>query len=314
MRFRPLGKTGLSVSELALGTWGLSGDAYGPVPEAEQDKVIDRARALGITLFETADTYGQGAMERRLGKRLPPSDTARIVTKIGTDRSEPMARKRFDAAFLRESFEKSRERLEREIVDVVLLHNPVVQTVEAGEATAVLSELKAKGSIRAWGVSAGSVEVARAAIAKQADVISVAYNAFFSSDLKALHDDVQKSGVGVLARSVLAHGLLCGYWSLHKEFPGGDHRRDRWTSDELGRRVQQVGALRPLVGGAVYTMRAAALRYALANTDVSSVLLGPKDCMQLDQLVREGGKEPPYLTDDQLTGLANRLVDLGVRA
>lgn len=314
MRFRPLGKTGLSVSELALGTWGLSGDAYGPVPEAEQDKVIDRSHALGITLFETADTYGHGAMEKRLGERLPASDAVRIATKIGTDRSAAVVRKRFDAAFLREAFEKSRERLKREVVDIVLLHNPVVSTVERGEATAVLAELKEKGSIRAWGVSAGSTEVARAAIAKHADVISVAYNVFFSSDLKALHDDVQKSGVGVLARSALAHGLLCGYWSLHKEFPPGDHRRDRWTPDELRRRVQQLGAVRSLVGGVVYTMRSAALRFALANTDVSSVVIGPKDSMQLDQLVREGGKEPPYLTEEQLTGLSNRLMDLGVRA
>ena len=69
MRRRPLGKTGLSVTELSLGTWGLSGDGYGPVAESEQDKVIDRARALGVNLFETADGYAGGAMERRLGER-----------------------------------------------------------------------------------------------------------------------------------------------------------------------------------------------------------------------------------------------------
>ena len=70
MRRRPLGNTGMKVTELCLGTWGLSGDGYGPVNEAEQDRVIDRARALGIRLFETADSYAHGAMERRLGERL----------------------------------------------------------------------------------------------------------------------------------------------------------------------------------------------------------------------------------------------------
>ena len=313
MRFRPLGKTGLSVSELALGTWALSGDAYGPVAATEQDKVIERAHALGITLFETADTYGHGVMEERFGQRLPVSDSVHIVTKLGTDRESSPRKKRFDVQYLRGAFDKSCERLRRDVVDVVLLHNPVVATVERGDATGLLEELKAAGKIRAWGVSVGSVEVAKAALAKGADVLSLAYNAFFSGDLRSLHDDVAKSGVGILAHSVLAHGLLCGYWSLHKEFPVGDHRADRWTPDELRRRVQQLSALRTVVGGVVYTMRSAALRFALSNLDVSSLLLGPKNSIQLDQLVREGTAEPPYLTEDQLGSLAFRLQQSGVK-
>ena len=81
MRTRPLGRTALQVSELALGTWGLCGDAYVPVPEFEQDKVIDRACALGITFFETADVYGVGRMEQRLGERLATNEAVRIATK-----------------------------------------------------------------------------------------------------------------------------------------------------------------------------------------------------------------------------------------
>src|SRR5690606_39054510 len=83
MRLRPLGKTSISVSELALGTWGLSGDGYGAVPDAEQDRVIERARALGVTTFETADCYAAGDMERRLGKLLPDDGKTVVITKIG---------------------------------------------------------------------------------------------------------------------------------------------------------------------------------------------------------------------------------------
>src|SRR5215471_14729628 len=260
MRLRALGRVLPGVSELALGTWGLSGDGYGPVPDAEQDKVIDRAVALGITLFETADVYGEGAMESRLGRRLPPN--VHVVTKIGTDRASNPPQKRFSAKYLEEAFEKSRERLRREVVDVVLLHNPVTTTVEAGEATGVLAGLKVRGLIRGWGVSAGSLEVARAAIKADAEVVSLTYHVFSSADLKTIHDDVQAKSVGVLAHSVLAHGLLSGFWSLHKEFAPGDHRVERWTPDELRRRVQQLGAVRPLVGsGNIQTMRAAAVRY-----------------------------------------------------
>ena len=125
MRHRLLGSTGISVSELGLGTWGLSGDGYSPLPEAEQDSVIERALALGVTLFDTADSYGKGAMETRLGERLAAHPEAVIVTKLGTDREAVAAHaSRFKPEFIRESFERSRERLKRDVIDVVLLHNP----------------------------------------------------------------------------------------------------------------------------------------------------------------------------------------------
>jgi aryl-alcohol dehydrogenase-like predicted oxidoreductase len=184
MRKRLLGKTGLSVSELSLGTWGLSGDGYAPVPEAEQDAVIDRALALGVTLFETADTYAKGGMESRLGERLANHPEAVVVTKLGTDREASPARKNFAPAFLREHFERSRERLKRDVVDVVLLHNPSERTLDRGEATAVLAELKAAGSIRAWGVSVEGMDPARAAINQGAQVLELAYSAFHSRSLR----------------------------------------------------------------------------------------------------------------------------------
>src|SRR4051794_1558713 len=121
MRQRTLGKSGLSVSELALGTWGLSGDGYGAVAEVDQDKVIERALALGVTLFETADSYAKGAMESRLGERLADMKTAQIVTKIGTDRTQRPTVKCFDSAYLRAAFERSCERLKRSTIDLVLL-------------------------------------------------------------------------------------------------------------------------------------------------------------------------------------------------
>ena len=125
---------GRLVSELALGTWGLSGDGYGPVSEAVQDEVIARARAYGITLFETADVYGRGAMEKRLGKMLSADAEVLIVTKVGTDLDSAPTRKRFDAAYLREACQRSGERLERSRIDVVLLHNPSKQTLDKDEA------------------------------------------------------------------------------------------------------------------------------------------------------------------------------------
>jgi aryl-alcohol dehydrogenase-like predicted oxidoreductase len=312
MRRRALGDTSLTVSELGLGTWGLSGDGYSAVSEAEQDRIIDRARALGITFFDTSASYARGAMEARLGARLPDDGRVRIATRIGTDRNALPPRKRFDVGFLREELERSHERLKRQVLDIVLLHNPSLSALERGEATSLLAEEQSQKSLLAWGASVSSAELGRAAIHRGARVIALPYNAFHSAELGLLEGEARAAGAGIVAHSVLGYGLLCGHWSADKEFPEGDHRSERWTRDELRRRIRQLDALRPLVGGPVLTLRAGALRFALSNPQVCSAVLGPRSTLQLDQLVREAGKAPPYLTEDALRSLAARLRQLGV--
>ncbi|HEY2404554.1 MAG TPA: aldo/keto reductase [Polyangiaceae bacterium] len=314
MRKRPLGNTGISPSELALGTWGLSGDAYGPVPELEQDAVIERAFALGITLFDTADSYGKGAMEQRLGRHLGKEPRASFATKIGTDRARVPARKCFTVAFLRESLARSRERLARDVIDIVLLHNPSLQALEKGDAPAWLSEQQRAGKIRAWGVSVGSLETGRAAVERGAQILELVHNAFHTRELSEIATEIRDKNVGILARSVLAHGLLCGQWPMTKEFPSGDHRAERWTRDDLRRRLNHLNALRPCVTGSVTSLRAAALRYVLNNELVGSAVLGPRSAVQLDQLVRDAGKEPPYLSPEAQSALERRLVSVGASA
>lgn len=310
MRKRALGNTGIEVSELSLGTWGLSGDGYGPVPEAEVDRTIDRAVALGIDLFDTADVYGLGAMEKKLGERLPKE--ARVATKVGTDLDAIPPQKRFDLAYVRDAFDRSRDRLKRETIDVLLLHNPTMLAMSRAEVFAFLDELKKLKSLTAWGVSAGSAEVARAAIRRGAGVIEMAYNLFTAADLHGMADDVAESGAAVLARSVLAHGMLTGHWSAEREFYPGDHRMHRWTPGELKLRIGQLDAIRPAIAGPVLTMRSAALRFVLANQLVSSAVLGPRSMAQLDQLVREAGSGPPYLRDTVMAELGARLKTSGV--
>lgn len=310
MRKRQLGKTGLEVSELALGTWGLSGDAYGAVPEASVDRTIDRAVELGITLFDTSDAYGQGAMERKLGKRLPAQSTM-VVTKIGTN-LDGYPEKDFTSQYLYMAFERSQERLKRECVDIVLLHNPSLASLEQEEAITLLKRLKDEARIKAWGVSAGSYPVAEKAIAKGAQVVEMAYNCFFFRDVKRLSMKLRAEGVGLLARSVLSYGLLAGHWTADKEFYPPDHRADRWNPDELKRRVEQLDALRSCIGGPIPTLRSVALRYVLQNDRVTAAVLGPKNTTQLDQLVRDAGRMPPYVATSTLAKLEASLLANGV--
>lgn len=314
MRKRTFAALRAETTELSLGTWGLSGEGYGPVSDAEADAVIDRAAELGINLFDTCDAYAHGDMESRLGKRLAGVESQTyVVTRVGTDRSDPSApKKNFEPDYLRKAVERSAERLRRDRVDVVLLHNPAASTVERGEATGVLVELQEAGKIGAWGVSAGSREVAVAAVESGAGVLSVPYNIFYSHALNVVAAEVAMRGISVLAHSVLGYGLLTSHWGPDRTFDEGDHRRDRWTPSTLRKRIEQLQVIRDLVGGEIVTPRAAALRFVLSNSLVTTAVLGPRTTAQLDQLIREAGSGPPYLPDKMLADLPSKLIAVGI--
>ena len=96
-----LGKTGLLVSEMGVGTWGLSGDAYGAVPEKDAEAVVRRCLEMGMNVVDTADVYGGGRMEAMLGRILKTKRDVIVVTKGGTDRTTDPPRKRFDAEWIK---------------------------------------------------------------------------------------------------------------------------------------------------------------------------------------------------------------------
>lgn len=312
MRTRPLGKTGLVVSELAIGTWGLSGDAYGAVDEADAELVLRRAIEMGFTVIDTADAYGGGRMERLSGELAKDHPDLVVVTKGGIDRRTDPPRKCFTAEHLRGAVERSLRRLGRGALQLYLLHNPTPEALHAGEAVSAMEALKKEGKIEHWGVAAGDEDVARAAIDRGAEVIEIAYNLTHPIDLHRISGDVMVSGCGVLARSVLGHGLLAGMWAKDRTFGEGDHRSERWTRMELERRVEQLDAVRFLVKGEVHTLRGAAVRFALSNHLVSSAVLGARTKEQLEQLVRETGGGPRYLRDDDLRQLPRALEKVGI--
>ncbi len=314
MRKRPLGKTGLVVSEMAIGTWGLSGEPYGAVSEGDAEEVLRRAIEIGFTLIDTADAYGAGRMERLLGKVLKDHPELVIVTKGGIDRSSDPPRKNFGAEYLRGAVERSCKRLGVEALPVFLLHAPSPQTIHGGEAVDVMLELKKAGKIQHWGVAAGDEDVARAAIDREAEVLELAYNLTHPIDLHRISGDVMVGGTGILVRSVLGHGLLAGMWSKERTFPDGDHRNERWTRMELDLRIDNLDVVRYLVKGDVHTLRAAAVRFALSNHLVSAAVLGPRTKEQLVELVRETGGGPRYLTDDDLRQLPRALDKVGIRS
>jgi len=314
MRKRPLGKTGIVVSELAIGTWGLAGEPYGKIEPADAEKVLRRAIEMGFNLIDTADSYGGGKMEVLVGKLLKEHPDLVVVTKVGLDRKTDPARKCFETKYIRAAVERSLKRLDVEAIPIILLHHPTPDALHAEEATNLLQTLKTEGKIKHWGVAAGDEDVARAGINKNAEVIELAYNLTHPIDLHRISGDVMVGGCGILARSVLAYGLLCGMWEKERTFDEGDHRNARWTRLELEHRVGQLDAVRFLVKGEVHTLRGAAVRFVLANHLVSAAVLGAKTVEQLEQLVRETGGGPRYLPDDDLRQIPRALDRVGIQS
>jgi aryl-alcohol dehydrogenase-like predicted oxidoreductase len=309
---RPLGKTGLFVSELALGTFGLSGDGYGQVAPEDAERTIERALDIGFSLFDTSDAYGGGKAESLLGRVLKGKDVF-IVTRGGVDRRTEPPTQSFSRDYLEAAVDRSMRRLGREQIDLYLLHNPGLETLQKGEASGCLKDLVKAGKVGHWGVAVGDVDSARTALEQGAEVVEMAYNLFHALDLHRAAGDLMVAGAGVLARSTLGYGLLAGTWTKDREFPEGDHRRNRWTKLELARRIDQLDAVRFLVRGDVRSLRGAAVRFVLANHLVSAAVLGPRSVTQLEQLVREVGSGPMYLPDSDLAGLPRALSRFGIQ-
>jgi aryl-alcohol dehydrogenase-like predicted oxidoreductase len=267
---------------------------------------------MGISLIDTADAYGGGRMEQLVGRAIAGLGEILVVTKGGLDRTTSPPRKRFDRGHLRKAVERSLRRLGRDWIDVYLVHNPQADAFDGDDTVDALLELKSEKKIAHWGVSAGSVEVGRAALRKGAEVIELAYNLLHSWDLHRLAGEILVSGAGVLARSTLAYGLLAGGWTDDRDFPHGDHRAERWTRPELARRIEQIGAFHFLVGGEVETMRSAAVRYVLSSSIVSSAVMGPRNARQLEDVVREVGVGPVYLRDAALARIPRALESVGI--
>jgi aryl-alcohol dehydrogenase-like predicted oxidoreductase len=262
MRYRSLGSTGLRVSEIGFGTWGLGGNAqgamaYGPTDDKDSIRALRAAFDAGVNFFDTADLYGFGHSERVVGEALREvRSRALIASKVGM--LDAKGAQDFSPAYMRQSLERSLERLGTDYIDLYQLHSPPVDLLlRDGRILGELERFRGEGKIRAYGVSARSPEEAVAAV-KQLGVGCVQVN-FNLVDQRALEtglfDLCVAKGAGVIARTPLCFGFLTGQYSSATRFDQYDHRnrwseaqRERWSSalglfvDKIARQPGQTPA------------------------------------------------------------------------
>jgi aryl-alcohol dehydrogenase-like predicted oxidoreductase len=277
MRVRQLGRTGLTVSEVGFGTWGLGGDSYGPVDDATSRDALHLAFDRGVTFYDTSDLYGAGHSEQVLGDAFRDRrDRVVIATKVGTlPHSGFYMPQDFATATIEAGLEASLRRLGTDYVDLYQLHSPQLDLPNWDAIIETLQRLQAAGKIRAYGLSARSPGDARAAVERFGfPVVQVNYNLI---DHRAAENGLfalcAERGVGVIARTPLCFGYLSGTMTGDEEFVGRDHRAN-WPREQLRRWARAPQLFAPLNAGSSRTLVQLALQFCLADPAVSTVIPG----------------------------------------
>jgi aryl-alcohol dehydrogenase-like predicted oxidoreductase len=220
----PLGRTGRQVSAIGLGTWQFGGD-WGEVGEAEALEVLSAAAAAGVTLFDTADVYGDGRSESIIGRFLAgrPDHGITVATKMG--RRVEQVPENYTPERFREWTTRSRQNLRVETLDLVQLHCPPSAVIEADDTYAALDELVAEGVLAAYGVSVETCAQALAAISRpHVTNVQIILNPFRLKPLEEVLPAAEAAGVAIFARVPLASGLLSGRYTRATTFAVSDHR------------------------------------------------------------------------------------------
>lgn len=221
---RTVGRTARTVSAVGLGTWQLGGD-WGDVPEGDARAVLDASAAAGVTLFDTADVYGDGRSERFIGAWLAdnPGSGVTVATKMGRRLAQVPANYALDN--FRAWTDRSRTNLGQETLDLVQLHCPPTAVFEDAAVYDALDTLVEEGAIAAYGVSVEETAQALTAIARpNVASVQIIFNAFRLKPLDEVLPAAAAAGVGILARVPLASGLLSGKYDERTEFAASDHR------------------------------------------------------------------------------------------
>ena len=300
---RILGRTGRSVSVISLGTWQLGGD-WGSVTEADATAVLDASVGSGVTMFDTADVYGDGRSEQLIGGYLAgrPDLDVFVATKIGR-RSEQVP-ENYTLANFRDWVDRSRTNLRSETLDLVQLHCPPTAVFASDEVFDGLDTLVAEGAIANYGVSVETSAQALTAIARpRVATVQLILNAFRLKPLDAVLPAAIDAGVGIIARVPLASGLLSGRYTQQTVFPADDHRNynrhgesfdvgETFSGVDFDAGVAAAHEFARLARDAGLEPATAALAWVAQQAGVSTVIPGARNAAQAGANATAGAVPP----------------------
>lgn len=298
MLTRRLGHSDLSITPLGFGTWAIGGAgwpfAWGHQDDGESIAAIHEAIDLGLNWLDTAPVYGLGHSEEVVARALaavPSSRRPLVFTKCGRVWNEAReVGKRLTAASIRAECEASLRRLGVERIDLYQVHWPEPDE-QVEEGWAECARLHAEGKVRAIGVSNFSVsQLERAAAIAPITSLQPPYSLLRSEIEAEILPWCQAHGVGVLAYSPLASGLLTGAWTPERRaaLPADDWRREKnplFQEPRFSRHLRFVEALRPVAAARGVTVGAIALAWVLGHPAVTAAIVGGRRPGQLGELL-----------------------------
>ncbi len=292
MRYRELGRSGLRVSEIGYGAWGIGASGWVGASEDESVRALHRAVDLGVNLIDTARGYGES--ERIVGRvvRERAGDDILVATKVppknrtwpapdGVDPADA-----FPGDHIRRSLETSLRTSGLDHFDVLQFHVWSDEWMGRGDWLETVADLKAEGKIRLFGVSINDHQPDNAlALVRSgvADTVQVIHNIFDQAPAESLFPACQEHGVGVIVRVALDEGGLTGAITAGATFPEGDFRNRYFRGDRPAQVEQRVRALTADLGIEVADLAETALRYVLTAPAVSTVIPGMRTVRNVDR-------------------------------
>ncbi|MDT0686445.1 aldo/keto reductase [Autumnicola psychrophila] len=225
MNYRKLGKTGLKISEISLGTWQVGGKWGSGFDDEKADKIINTAIDQGVNFIDTADVYEEGLSEKAVGRVVRSrSEEIYVATKCGRQ-INPHINENYTPEVLTKFVEDSLKRTGLERLDLVQLHCPPTDVYYRPEIFETFDRLKDQGKVRNLGVSVEKIEEGIKAMEyDNVATVQIIFNLFRQRPSELFFTEARKKDIGIIARVPLASGLLTGKFDSNSHFDKEDHR------------------------------------------------------------------------------------------
>jgi aryl-alcohol dehydrogenase-like predicted oxidoreductase len=284
MKYRTLGRTGIQVSEIGYGAWGIGQALWVGATDPESMRALNAAVDEGVNFIDTALVYGNGHSEQLVGRLLKERKekiavASKIPPKNGIWPARPGSsiEEVFPAPYIIECTEASLRNLGRDTIDLQQFHVWQDDWCDSDEWKTAIEKLKKAGKIRHAGISINDHQPAnalRTAATGLIDAFQVIYNIYDQAPARELFPYCAAHNIGIIVRVPLDEGALTGTITEATVFADGDFRKGYFRGDRKKEVVERANALKLLLGTEAATLPELALRYCLHPAAVSTVIPG----------------------------------------
>lgn len=287
MKYRRLGRTGLRVSVVGIGTWQLGGEWGKDFDQTEVDAMLSKAADLGVNLIDTAECYGDHLSEKFIGRAIQGArDKWIIATKFGHRFTERFGRDDlFEPEQVLKQLDDSLQALRTDYIDLYQFHSGTDAQFDTAGLWEMLQRQVDAGKIRHLGVSIskrhGTIYQADKATEVGVDAIQLVYNRIDRKPEEGIFDSCIRQDLGVLARVPLASGFLSGNYGKGTEFNKNDVRGFWKTQKDIDSALEEIDNIKSEIPEGV-PMTQWALAWCLQHPAVTCVIPGCKTVEQVE--------------------------------